>query len=153
MTITAATPTINIPASGAATTATASGNSSGPKRDWTGIGIGAGVGAAVPLLALIAVGIVLWRRHRRRAMHVSPSTSSFSHESASDAPTKEAFTTKPAYLKGCDTNSTRTYEMDAMGERIELPLKSPRELPGSEGERQRYQAYQPIPFNQSYRHG
>lgn len=35
------------------------------------------------------------------------------------------------------------YELDAVGGRAELSTKSPRELPGAEGERQRYVAYRP----------
>jgi hypothetical protein len=42
---------------------------------------------------------------------------------------------KPAYLKAYEVDAAQTYELDSVAERVELPLKSPRELPGSEGER------------------
>jgi hypothetical protein len=48
---------------------------------------------------------------------------------------------KPAYLY--EAGGVPTYELDAIGGRVELPMKSPRELPGAEGERQRYVAYRP----------
>jgi hypothetical protein len=49
-----------------ASTSAALDKPSGGTRDWESIGIGAGVGAAVPILALIAIGVLLWRHHRRR---------------------------------------------------------------------------------------
>jgi hypothetical protein len=48
----------------------------------------------------------------------------------------------PAFLKSHEADGRQIRELDSVAERVELPLKSPRELPGSEGERQRYQAYQ-----------
>jgi hypothetical protein len=45
-----------------------------------------------------------------------------------------------------EAGGAASYELDAYGSRVELPMKSPkspRELPGSEGERHRYRAYQP----------
>jgi hypothetical protein len=48
-----------------------------------------------------------------------------------------------------EAGGVASYELDAYGGVVELPMKSPkspkspRELPGSEGERQRYRAYQP----------
>ncbi|KEQ59476.1 uncharacterized protein M437DRAFT_57051 [Aureobasidium melanogenum CBS 110374] len=140
----------NVPTNSIATPVPASTNaapadSSTSKRDWTGIGIGASVGAAVPLLALIVVGIFLWRRHRRRrSMFESPSTSGYSGDSASTGTTKESLirSGKPEHLKAYEAGGVQTYELDSVRDRAELPLKSPRELPGSEGERQRYQAVQ-----------
>jgi hypothetical protein len=48
---------------------------------------------------------------------------------------------EPTYLYEAD--GAPSYELDAVGERVELPMKSPRELPGSDGERQRHVAYRP----------
>jgi hypothetical protein len=99
----------------------------------------------VPLLALVAVGIFLWQRHRRRReMYELPPMDSYTRDSASTKITKEAsvLSTKPVYLKRYEADGAQTYELDSVTERVELPLKSPRELPGSEGERQRYQTYQ-----------
>lgn len=140
-------PTNSIPSIAAASTSAALENPSGSKRDWTGIGIGAGVGAAVPLLALIVVGALLWRRHRhrrRRSMFELPPMNGYPRDSASTGTTRESLirSGKPDHLKAYEAGGVQTYELDSVSERAELPLKSPRELPGSEGERQRYQAIQ-----------
>jgi hypothetical protein len=42
-----------------------------------------------------------------------------------------------------EVDGTPSYELDAVRERVEAPMKSPRELPGEEGERRRYVAYRP----------
>jgi hypothetical protein len=72
------------------------------------------------------------------------SRSDYTSDSASTGLVREAsvLSSKPFYLKGYEIDGTQTYELDAVAARVELPLKSPRELPGSEGGRQRYQTYQ-----------
>lgn len=141
--------------SGMATTL--SDESSGTSRDWKGIGIRAGVGVAVPLLALIAIGVFLWRRHRRRReMYEMPLARSRPYESTSTAVTEEASIrlSKPAYLKAYEVDAAQTYEFNSVAGRVELPLKSPRELPGSEGERQRYQVYRStVSYDDPYQPG
>jgi hypothetical protein len=111
----------------------------------------------VPLLALIAVGVFLWRRHRlRREMYDMPSRSDYTSDSAFTGLVKEAsvLSSKPSYLEGYEIDGMQTYELDAVAARVELPLKSPRELPGSEGERQRYQAHQATTgYGNSYQPG
>jgi hypothetical protein len=109
------------------------------KRDWTGVGIGVGVGIAVPLLAILIAGPLLWRRYRRRQVYElsDDASSRIGKESSIRS------TVKPEYLKRYDADAYASYELDAMAGRVEMPMKSPRELPGSEGERQRYQAYHP----------
>jgi hypothetical protein len=85
-----------------------------------------------------------------------PSRSDYTSDSASTALVREAFvlSSKPAYLKGYEVDGAQTYELDAVAARVELPLKSPRELPGSEGERQRYQAHQATTgYGNSYQQG
>jgi hypothetical protein len=69
----------------------------------------------------------------------------YASNSASTGVTKEApmRMSKHAFLKGYEAARVHAYELDSFAERVELPLKSPRELPGSDGERQRYQAHQP----------
>jgi len=94
---------------------------------------------------LVAVGIFLIRRHRRRReMYESPPISGYNRDGASTGVAKQAsiLSNKPASLKGYEADRLYTYELDAVAERVELPLKSPRELPGSEGERQRHQTHQ-----------
>jgi hypothetical protein len=89
--------------------------------------------------------IFLWRRHRRRReMFELPPMDSYTRDSASSGITKEAsvLPTKPAYLERYEAEGAQTYELDSVAERVELPLKGPRELPGSDGGRQRFQAYQ-----------
>jgi hypothetical protein len=68
----------------------------------------------------------------------------YAPNSAPMAVTKEASMrmSKHAFLKGYEAAGVHAYELDSVAERVELPLKSPRELPGLEGERQRYQAHQ-----------
>lgn len=97
----------------------------------------------MPLLALIGIGIFLWRRHRRRREVYE--LDSYAPDSAPRAVSKEASMrmSKHAFLQGYEAAGVHAYELDSVTERVELPLKSPRELPGSEGERQRYQAHQP----------
>ena len=132
-------------ASTTSTATTTPENTSGAKRDWTGIGIGVGVGAAVPLLALIVVGSLLWRRYRHRhGTNDLPPVDGYTRDSASTGITRQASTlsSKPAFLKGYEAGRVHTYELDSVAERVGLPLKSPRELPGSEGERQRFQTSQ-----------
>jgi hypothetical protein len=73
-----------------------------------------------------------------------PSRRDYTSDSASTGLVKGAsiLSSKHAYLKGHEIDGAQTYELDAVAAGVELPLKSPRELPGSEGERQRYQAHQ-----------
>lgn len=70
--------------------------------------------------------------------------SGYSRDSASTGATKESLirSGKPDHLKAYEAGRVQTYELDSVRERAELPLKSPRELPGTEGERQRYQTVQ-----------
>lgn len=125
---------------------TTQSDSSGLGRDWTGVGIGAGIGAAVPLLILLIVGALLWRRHRRRALQKLLS----SEDGASSRITKDPSIrmTRPAYLKAHEADGVPRYELETIrGAEMpvrsprELPVRSPRELPGSERERYRHQAY------------
>ncbi|THX02673.1 hypothetical protein D6D13_08131 [Aureobasidium pullulans] len=134
-------PTSSIPTIDTITTSSSSAAATSPesKRDWTGVGIGVGVGIAVPLLAILIAGPLLWRRYRRRQVFELS-------DDASSRIVKESSirsTVKPEYLKRYDADAYTSYELDAMAGRAEMPMKSPRELPGSEGERQRYQAYHP----------
>lgn len=91
----------------------------------------------------MAVGVLLWRRHRRRRAQLGlPSNGGHTRDSASTGVTKGSLirSGKPDHLKGFEACGVQTYELDAVGEWAEVPLRSPRELPGSERERQRYQA-------------
>jgi hypothetical protein len=112
------------------------------------VGIGVGIGVVVPLLALAIIVPLLWRRHRRKAMYVVGSPNIHAHDSAwsrstSTRTVKESpvCLSEPTYLY--EAGGAPSYELNAVGERVELSTKSPRELPGSEGERQRYIAYRP----------
>jgi hypothetical protein len=89
-------------------------------------------------------------------MYDIPSRSDYTSDSASTGLVREAsvLLSKPSYLKGYEIDGTQTYKLDAVAGRVELPLKSPRELPGSEGERQRYQAHQSTTgYGNSYQPG
>lgn len=118
-----------------ATTTTVSEQPTGPKQDPTDTGIKAGAGTAVPLLVLIGISVSLWRRHRRRrrAARGVALVNDFTRDSAS---------TRSACLKWYGPDQVRLYELDAVAVRVESPLRSPIELPGSEGERQRHQTHQ-----------
>jgi hypothetical protein len=103
----------------------------------------------MPLLALALLIPLLWRRRRRhRNAHemrspVLDPVDSASSEGSSTRTSKQPLvhTSKHVHLFGVD--GTPRYELDAVGERVEAPMKSPRELPGEEGERRRYVAYRP----------
>jgi hypothetical protein len=142
-----------------ASTSAALDKPSGGTRDWESIGIGAGVGTAVPLLALIAIGVLLWRRHRRRRRrretYKLPPTNNYPDDGGSAPITKASMHSSiPASLKSHEADGRQIYELDSVAERVQLPLKNPRELPGSEGERQRYQAYQStVSYGYPYRPG
>jgi hypothetical protein len=76
-------------------------------------------------------------------MYDMPPTNNYPHDGGSSLITKASIrSSKPAYVKSYEADGRQTYELDSVAERMELPLESPRELPGSEGERQRYQAHQ-----------
>lgn len=136
------TGTSTIATSTSSTTAAVAEAHSEAKRDWTGVGIGVGIGVAVPLLALAIISPLLWRRHRRDASHGMMSPIMYPYDGASSRSTStRSRMDKPAPLY--EAGGALTYELDAVGERTELPMKSPKELPGAEGERQRYVAYRP----------
>jgi len=122
-----------------ATTTTVPEQPSGAKQDWKSIGIKAGVGTAIPLLVLIGVGVFLWRRHRRRReVRELSFVNRFSRHSAFS---------KPAFWKWYDADKVHIYELDAVATRVEMPLKSPIELPGAERAMQRHQAHQQATSN------
>jgi hypothetical protein len=107
-----------------------------PKKDWTGIGAGVGAGIGIPLLALFIIGPLLWRRRRRRSNAMAEKDYS-PHDSASSGRT----TQEPLVPMGkqdypYELTGTQSYELDTVGERVELPVKNDAvELSGSGGER------------------
>jgi hypothetical protein len=85
-------------------------------------------------------------------MYELPPTNNYPHDGGSTLITKASVrASKPSYLKSHDADGRQAYELDFVAQRVELPLKSPRELPVSESERQRYQTYQST-VNYGYRY-
>jgi hypothetical protein len=67
----------------------------------------------------------------------------YHHDSDTSRSTSTRTTKEPRLAYTYEADGAPSYELDAVGESVEAPMKSPWELPGSEGERQRYVAYRP----------